>query len=301
MGYASFSNAAHFKGEPEEIWNAFADPALAGIYAEHQTEFVPGPDFALAPGKFWEERHGVECDFDVVKWTITDYAPQSVIAFQGKQRGMLQKVRLSMEPADGGWTLKEGVSFSPTFAGKLGSTVITWTMWATGLLAKFANDRGETFELLQGYLDGDRTPTVPDDVHLESTMAGHAAAFVTAVRNTVSSAAADELDGTAESLAGVDRVLEQYGLRTTPLSEDDYLRAAAYVFEVARAEFGGRYVEDVGGEAVALVVGEPSCSVKVMALGKVMKRVQYGPDDSIEFFYAGVAPLLARGQSAVLF
>lgn len=132
-------------------------------------------------------------------------------------------------------------------------------------------------------------------------MAGHAAAFVTAVRTTVSSAAADELDGTAESLAGVDRVLEQYGLRTTPLSEDDYLRAAAYVFEVARAEFGGRYVEDVGGEAVALVVGEPSCSVKVMALGKVMKRVQHGPDDSIEFFYAGVAPLLARGQSAVLF
>ena len=37
MGYASFSNTAHFKGDPAEIWDAFANPAVAGIYAEHQT------------------------------------------------------------------------------------------------------------------------------------------------------------------------------------------------------------------------------------------------------------------------
>ncbi|MBP2414070.1 hypothetical protein JOF48_002869 [Arthrobacter stackebrandtii] len=301
MGYASFSNTAHFKGDPAEIWDAFANPAVAGIYAEHQTEFFPGPDFALAAGKTWQERHGAECDFDVVEWTITDYVPQTTIAFKGRQSGILQKVRMSMEAADGGWTLVEDIRFSPTVGGKWGTSVVAWIMWATGLLAKFSDDHGDTFDRLRRHLDGESGEVaVPDEVRLESAMVGHASSFVPAVRNTVSSAAADELDGTAESMAAVDRVLGHYGERTVPLSEDDYLRAAAYVFEVARAEFGGRYVEDEDGEAVALVVGEPSCSVTVMALGKVMKRVQHGPADSIEFFYAGIAPLVERGQSAVL-
>lgn len=301
MGYASFSNTAHFKGDPEEIWDAFVNPAVAGIYAEHQTEFVPEQNFALAAGKSWKERHGTECDFDVVTWTITDYQPGSVMAFRGKQSGILQKVRMSMAPAGDGWTLVEDISFSPAVAGKAGTSVVAWIMWATGLLAKFSDDHGDSFNRLRSYLAGGReAASVPDDVRLEASMAGHAADFITSVRDSVSSETAAELDGTAASMGAVDRVLERYSVQTTRLGEDDYLRAAAYVFEVVRAEFGGRYVEDEGGEAVALVVGGPSCSVTVMALGKVMRRVQHGPADSIEFFYAGIAPLVERGQSAVL-
>lgn len=299
MGYASFSNSAHFKGDRETIWDAFTNPAVTGKYVEHVTEFVPGPDFSLEAGKSWEEHHGAECDFDVVTWTITDHVPGTRMDFQGRQSGILQRVRMSMEPVDDGWMLVENIRFSATTAGKIGTSVIAWVMWATGLLPKFSNDKGESFERLQGYLDGE-AGSVPDSggAQLVETMSGHAAAFVAAARN--SSVPAGELDRTPESLAAVDRLLEEYTELTTPLTPGDYLLAAAYVLEVARAQFGGRYVEDEGGDAVALVVGEPGCAVTVMALSKVIKRVQHGPADSIEFFYAGIAPLVERGQSAVL-
>ncbi|AIY00819.1 hypothetical protein ART_1220 [Arthrobacter sp. PAMC 25486] len=299
MGYASFSNFAHFKGDPEGIWDAFTNPAVTGKYVKHTTEFVPGPDFALEAGKSWEERHGAECDFDVVTWTIADHVPESRMDVQGKQGGILQRVRMRMEPVNDGYLLTESIRFSPAGAGKIGTSVVAWIMWATGLLPKFSNDNGESFELLRDYLDGKRGGDADSaTAQLAKTMTGHAADFVAAAAGSFVSMG--ELDGSPESLAAVDRLLGEYGERTTPLSQDDYLRAAAYVFEVARADFGGRYVEDDGGDAFVLVVGEPACSVTVMAMGKVMKRVQHGSADSIEFFYAGIAPLVERGQSAVL-
>lgn len=154
VGYASFSNSGVVVGNPDRIWEAFAHPEIAAMYAEHQVRVVPSPGFELAVGNSWAEHHGEECGFDVVLWTITRYEPRSVIEFRGRQTGVLQRVRLAMEPSETGHRLTEEISFSPAIAGQAGPSVIAWLLLATGLLARLGNDQGQTFELLRKHKAG---------------------------------------------------------------------------------------------------------------------------------------------------
>ncbi|MFF5794675.1 hypothetical protein ACFY5D_21735 [Paeniglutamicibacter sp. NPDC012692] len=153
MGYSSFSNSGYFEGDPEIIWAAFADPSISNDYAEHKTTFVPGTGFVLAAGSAWDEQHGEECEFDVVSWTITKHVPGSVMEFRGKQRGIRPRVRLGMEPDGSGYRLTESILMSPAIAGKIGASVLSWLLLATGVLAKFGDDKGQSFDLLREYLD----------------------------------------------------------------------------------------------------------------------------------------------------
>lgn len=167
---------------------------------EHNTEFVPDPVLALEAGKSWQEHQGAECDFDVDTWIITSHEPGTRLEFQGKQTGILRRIRMSMEPAEGGWRLVEDIHFTPTAAGKFGPSV------AAGIIRC----------LPKGNLTERRSPWPPSTVCWVTTVGGH------------------------------------------------------------------------------------KCGVTVMAVTKVMRRVQIGSADSIESFCAAIAPLVARGQSAVL-
>lgn len=108
------------------------------------------------------------------------------------------------------------------------------------------------------------------------------------------------LDFTPESLELVDRLLGDFHARGAALPEGLHADISAYVFEVARRQFGGRYLRGDKENPFVLVIGEPDFQLGVMAMGKVAGRVANGPEDSIPFFYAGIAPLVARGKSATL-
>ena len=181
--------------------------------------------------------------------------------------------------------------------------MLSWLLLVTGILAKFASDNGESLELLQDYLDGDHAGTADDSADegaSEAKMSGLATDFVAAFTGVGSPIAAGELDGSPASLAAVDRILEDFFQQQQTLPEDLHLLAAAYVREVARAEYGGRFLRGEDPDLFVLVVCELECSTGVMAMGKVAKRARNGAEDSLEFFYAGTAPLLERGVSATL-
>lgn len=163
MGYTSFSNSAVMTGNPDEIWEAFAHPAISNLYAEHKISFVPPEGFTLTPGQSWEEHHGEECDYDKVSWTITHHVEQSVLEFRGKQTGVLQRIQLRMEPAENGYRLTETIHFSPTTGGKVGNSIFAWLLLGTGVLAKMSNDKGQTFELLLDYLTNGAKNTAPGE------------------------------------------------------------------------------------------------------------------------------------------
>ncbi|MGW6379550.1 hypothetical protein ACWFRB_26125 [Rhodococcus sp. NPDC055112] len=152
MGYASFTNWRLLEGDPDAIWHAFTHPTESGLYEEHKTETVLGPDFEMAAGHGWDSKHGEECDFDVVRWTITRHEPNRVLEFSGKQRGIRQDVVLTMEPGDGGHVVTETIRFRPAFKGKPGAQLLSWLLLTTGLLAKVGDDHGETLDLLEEHI-----------------------------------------------------------------------------------------------------------------------------------------------------
>ncbi|WJJ14574.1 SRPBCC domain-containing protein (plasmid) [Prescottella equi] len=152
MGYVSFTNRRRLEGDPEVIWRAFTHPLETAQYEDHQTETVLGPDFDMVAGHSWDNKHGEECDFDVVRWTITRHVPNEVFEFTGKQRGIRQNVVLTMEPADRGHILTETIHFRPAIDGKLGTQLLSWLLLSTGLLAKVGNDHGENLDLLEKYI-----------------------------------------------------------------------------------------------------------------------------------------------------
>ncbi|NKS98831.1 hypothetical protein GS498_21015 [Rhodococcus hoagii] len=152
MGTPSFTNWRRLEGDPDIIWHAFTHPSVTAQYEEHKTETVLGPDFDMAVGHSWDSKHGEECDFDVVRWTITRYVANERCEFTGKQRGIRQNVVLTMEAADRGHVVTETIHFRPALHGRIGAQVLSWLLLSTALLAKVGNDHGENLDLLEQHI-----------------------------------------------------------------------------------------------------------------------------------------------------
>ena len=135
---------------------------------------------------------------------------------------------------------------------------------------------------------------------LEEGMEWQAADFIGAFTSPRSPIDAGKLDYSEASLALVDRVLDDFYRQQAPLPDDLHFLASAYVFEVARREFGGRYLRGDEDNPFVLVIGEDDAQIGVCVMGNVRGRAANGPEDSIPFFYAGIAPLVAAGEPATL-
>lgn len=132
-------------------------------------------------------------------------------------------------------------------------------------------------------------------------MAARAARFVAVLGKAPDSPIqGGALDYSPESLDLIDRLLGDFHTRGGTLPEGLHADVSAYVFEVARRQFGGRYLRGDDENPLVLVIGEPDFQLGVMAMSKVAGRVANGPEDNIPFFYDGIAPLVARGKSATL-
>lgn len=77
---------------------------------------------------------------------------------------------------------------------------------------------------------------------IEQGMQWQAADFVGAFSQPGSPIDGGKLDYSEESLALVDRILDDFHRQQAPLPDDLHFLASAYVFEVARRAFGGRYL-----------------------------------------------------------
>lgn len=145
-------------------------------------------------------------------------------------------------------------------------------------------------------------PAVPKGMpdSLEQGMEWQAGDFVTAFSAAGAPIDGSRLDYSEESLELVDRVLDDFYRQGASLPEDLHFLASAYVFEVARRAFGGRYLRADAENPFVLVIGEGEAEVGVCVMSKVRGRTVNGPEDNIPFFYAGIAPLVAAGKRATL-
>ena len=141
-------------------------------------------------------------------------------------------------------------------------------------------------------------PRMPESV--EQAMASQARDFVDAFRGPGAPVDANALDYSRDSIALVDRILQDFYEQQAALPEDLHHLASAYVFECARGQYGGRYLRGDDANPFVLVIGEPDCQIGFCVMEKVAGRASNGPEDSLLFFYDGIAAPLQRKASVTL-
>ncbi len=103
----------------------------------------------------------------------------------------------------------------------------------------------------------------------------------------------DGFDYSEASLAVVEELLHEASdfFENLPAERQDQIveQVGAYVFEVARRNFGGRYFWYDAGNQPILVTGLPEFEIALLAYDKVRGRLKNGPEDSITFFLEGYA------------
>lgn len=99
------------------------------------------------------------------------------------------------------------------------------------------------------------------------------------------------LDFSVESLQLLDRII---GDNTTFYQQADkevrrvkIVKIGAYILEVARRNFGGRYCWYNDLEQPVLVTGEPEFKMALLAFDKTKGRFENGDEDNIPFFFEG--------------
>jgi hypothetical protein len=106
------------------------------------------------------------------------------------------------------------------------------------------------------------------------------------------------LDYSEASLTVVESMLAeaaQWATELGPKQQASLIRIfGAYLLEVARREFGGRYAWHNHQEQPVLVVGEPAFCIAILSMNKMRGRVSGDTADNIPFFYSGFAERARR-------
>ena len=108
------------------------------------------------------------------------------------------------------------------------------------------------------------------------------------------------LDFSEVSLDIVDTNLQEYHLGRAQFTKELHMNFSAYIFECAKKEFGGRYLNGNESNPYILVIGEPDFQIGFSVMEKVISRIENGPEDDIRFFYQGISPLFKSKKSATL-
>lgn len=171
-----------------------------------------------------------------------------------------------------------------------------------GLFKRLFGERNDAAGQASPVQASEASLTVPDGMpaSIEEGMEWQAADFVAAFSAAGAPIDGRGLDYSEASLELVDRVLDDFYRQGAPFPDDLHFLASAYIFEVARRAFGGRYLRGDTENPFVLVIGEGTAQVGVCVMSKVRGRAVNGPEDSIPFFYAGIAPLVLAGNQATL-
>lgn len=142
--------------------------------------------------------------------------------------------------------------------------------------------------------------TTDGEAQLASAIGDRAAMFVELATGNGAPLAPEALDFSSDTLDVVDDILETFRAQDGPLPEPLLWMVSCYVLEVARREYGGRYLSGPESDPVVLVMGEPEVQIGIMVFSKVRGRIANGEEDSITFFYDGIEPAIARGLDATI-
>lgn len=167
-----------------------------------------------------------------------------------------------------------------------------------GIFRKLFGAKNDTSENVSQGQPSDISKGMPASI--AEGMEWQATDFIEAFSPEGSPIDGSKLDYSEASLELVDQVLDDFYRQQAPLPDDLHFLTSAYIFEVARRAFGGRYLRGDEENPFILVIGEGTAEVGVCVMSKVRGRAVNGPEDSIPFFYAGIAPLVAAGTNATL-
>jgi hypothetical protein len=143
-----------------------------------------------------------------------------------------------------------------------------------------------------------KKPKMPASI--EEGMASQAHDFIEAFRGDRSPIDASKLDFSKDSIALVDKVLQDFYLQKAMLPKDLHFLASAYVFECARKQYGGRYLRGDEQNPFILVIGGSEFQIGFCAMEKVVGRAKNGPEDSLLFFFERIESLYQQKKSVTL-
>jgi len=110
----------------------------------------------------------------------------------------------------------------------------------------------------------------------------------------------DGFDYTQASLVVVEELLHEasdfYENMSAERQDQIVEQVGAYIFEVARRNFGGRYFWYDAGDQPILLTGLPVFEISLLAYDKVRGRLKNGPEDSIPFFFEGYAERVRQAK-----
>lgn len=139
-----------------------------------------------------------------------------------------------------------------------------------------------------------RPDTIEEAMHLA------AKEFVRVVSESSASSFAEKFNHSEASLHYIDEWLNRFFTSGQWIDSNTQFLCAAYIFEIAREKFGGRYMGGGKENPYLLVMGEPECQIGFCAIEKVKMRTLNGPEDNIPFFFEGIEPSLTRKANATI-
>lgn len=108
------------------------------------------------------------------------------------------------------------------------------------------------------------------------------------------------LDFTVESLKKVDAILEDVAEFQEDMEEVQVKtiiqKTSAYIFEVARRNYGGKYYWYEQLAQPILVTGQPDFEISLLALEKVKGRLKNGKEDNIPYFFQGYVDRVKKAK-----
>jgi hypothetical protein len=109
-----------------------------------------------------------------------------------------------------------------------------------------------------------------------------------------------KLDYSEQSLHIVDSILDEAADHYEDMEPEQqkWLVSSfgAYIFEVARRNYGGRYYWYDAGNQPIFVTGQPKFEISIIVFDKVKGRMVNGKEDHIPFFFKGYTERLATAK-----
>ena len=108
------------------------------------------------------------------------------------------------------------------------------------------------------------------------------------------------LDYSEKSLEVLDQLIEDYSdfadLSDEKMKSDFTAQAGAYIFEVARRNFGGKYFWYDKLNQPIFVTGQPDFEISLLAIDKVKMRIENGHEDNIPYFFNGYSDRVRKAK-----
>lgn len=110
----------------------------------------------------------------------------------------------------------------------------------------------------------------------------------------------NKLDFTVKSLETVDEILDEASDFYEDMKQEqkDWIinSVGAYIFEVARKNYGGKYYWFDQRNQPIFVTGQPKFEISIVVFDKVKGRMENGKEDNIPFFFKGYTERVEKAK-----